>query len=53
MIRLMYRCFTLLIPISIGVGIGIWFEREQMRRECAFGEGQWTGTICVNSELLQ
>lgn len=39
--------------LATGFGLGIWYDRAQMARECASGEGEWTGTICVNSELLQ
>lgn len=53
MIRLLVRSLRLLLPLVVGIAVGIWFERDQMRRECAAGEGDWTGTICVNSELLQ
>jgi len=49
MLRLMIPLMTLVI----GFGLGIWYDRHQMRVECARGEGEWTGTICVNSELLQ
>ena len=53
MIRLLLRLPKLLVPLIAGIAIGIWFERDQMQRECAAGEGEWTGTICLNSELLQ
>lgn len=53
MIRLVVKLLPLLFVLLCGIVIGIWFERDQMRRECAAGEGEWTGTICVNSELLQ
>lgn len=49
----MFRLLRLILILGIGISIGIWFERMLMRNECAAGEGQWTGTICVNSELLQ
>lgn len=49
----MLRFVILLIVLLIGFGLGIWYDRFQMRTECANGEGEWTGTICVNSELLQ
>ncbi len=43
----MFRLLRLLLIL------GIWFERTLMKSECRAGEGQWTGTICLNSELLQ
>jgi hypothetical protein len=49
----MFRLLRLALLLGIGIAIGIWFERSLMRAECKAGEGQWTGTICLNSELLQ
>ena len=50
---IMFRLLRLVIILGLGIAIGIWFERALMKSECKAGEGQWTGTICVNSELLQ
>ena len=44
----MLRLMIPLVTLVIGFGLGIWYDVE-----CARGEGEWTGTICVNSELLQ
>ncbi|MGB3244124.1 MAG: hypothetical protein WBB25_06305 [Sulfitobacter sp.] len=49
----MFRLIRLLIMLAICFGLGVSYDRWQMRVECAKGEGEWTGTICVNSELLQ
>ncbi len=49
----MFRLLRLFILLGIGIAIGMWVERGLMKDECAAGEGEWTGTICVNSELLQ
>ncbi|MFK7836018.1 MAG: hypothetical protein AB8B60_07350 [Sulfitobacter sp.] len=49
----MLRLIVLLLALCIGFGLGVWYDRWQMAVECANGEGEWTGTICVNSELLQ
>ncbi|SFE78728.1 hypothetical protein SAMN04488523_110131 [Sulfitobacter brevis] len=49
----MFRLIFLLFIFAIGFSFGITYDRKQMRAECKSGEGQWTGTICVNSELLQ
>ena len=49
----MIRLLTLLAALFIGFGMGIWYDRMLMEAECIAGEGEWTGTICVNSELLQ
>lgn len=49
----MFRLFFPFIMLIIGFVGGIWYDRSQMVEECANGEGEWTGTICVNSELLQ
>lgn len=49
----MFRLLTLLAVLVAGFVLGVGYERRQMIAECANGEGEWTGTICVNSELLQ
>ena len=49
----MLRLIFLLFIFTLGFSLGISYDRRQMREECRAGEGQWTGTICVNSELLQ
>ncbi len=50
---MMFRLLLPLVMLAIGFVAGISYERQQMIEECANGEGEWTGTICVNSELLQ
>jgi hypothetical protein len=49
----MFRLLSLVFVLGLGIAIGIWFERMLMESECKAGEGQWTGTICLDSELLQ
>ena len=49
----MLRLVTLILTLAAGFGLGIWYDRWQMSVECQSGEGDWTGTICVDSELLQ
>ncbi|MDG1168097.1 MAG: hypothetical protein P8N14_02785 [Sulfitobacter sp.] len=49
----MLRLVTMLFVLLVGFSLGVWYDRFQMSVECANGEGDWTGTICVNSELLQ
>ena len=49
----MLRLIVVLIVFLVGFGTGIWYDRMQMQTECDNGEGDWTGTICVDSELLQ
>ena len=49
----MFRLLRLVLVLGIGIAIGIWFERMLMKSESTAGEGQWTGTICLDSELLQ
>ena len=49
----MRRLIFLLAVLLLGFILGMRYERNQMQAECRAGEGQWTGTICVNSELLQ
>lgn len=49
----MFRLIKLLIILAVGGAAGMYYERYLMRSECRAGAGDWTGTICVNSELLQ
>jgi len=49
----MLRLIILLLTLAVGFSLGIYYDRALMRGECDAGEGEWTGTICVNSELLQ
>lgn len=49
----MFGLIKLVVVLAVGFSAGIAFERYLMRSECAAGEGEWTGTICVDSELLQ
>lgn len=50
---MMLRFLIPVLALLIGFGLGVWYDRHQMTVECRNGEGEWTGTICVNSELLQ
>jgi hypothetical protein len=50
---MMKRLILSLVFLAVGFALGVWFERGLMRKECAAGAGQWTGTICLNSDLLQ
>ncbi len=49
----MFRLLILAGMLIVGFAAGIAYDRSLMRGECRAGEGQWTGTICVGSELLQ
>ena len=49
----MRRLIMTFLMLLIGFVGGVMYDRQQMSVECANGEGEWTGTICVNSELLQ
>ncbi|MFT6675752.1 MAG: hypothetical protein ACJAVM_001945 [Sulfitobacter sp.] len=49
----MLRLIFLLFAAAVGFGLGIKYDRQQMTTECINGEGEWTGTICLNSELRQ
>jgi hypothetical protein len=49
----MFRLLFLFAFLAVGFAAGIAYDRSLMRGECKAGEGQWTGTICVGSELLQ
>ncbi len=49
----MFRLLKFLFVLALGAALGFQLNMALMRSECAAGEGQWTGTICVNSELLQ
>lgn len=47
------KLVKLAIVLAIGFGAGMWYERFLMRSECTAGEGDWSGTICLNSDLAQ
>ena len=49
----MIRLVFIILILAVGFSLGVSYDRRQMQVECANGEGDWTGTICVNSELLQ
>ncbi|QFT57870.1 hypothetical protein FIU94_03450 [Sulfitobacter sp. THAF37] len=49
----MFRLIVILITLAVGFALGVGYDRWLMRKECAAGDGGWTGTICVNSDLLQ
>ncbi|UWR22858.1 hypothetical protein [Sulfitobacter sp. S190] len=49
----MFRLLKFLTVLMLGAVLGFHLNGLLMRSECAAGEGQWTGTICVDSELLQ
>jgi len=49
----MFSLIKLVVVLAIGFSAGMWYERYLMRTECVAGAGGWTGTICVDSELLQ
>ena len=49
----MFRLILPVLTLVLGFAFGVWYDRQQMSVECANGEGEWTGTLCVNSELLQ
>ncbi len=41
------------VTLCIGAVLGFHLHGMLMKAECTAGEGEWTGTICVDSELLQ
>ncbi|MGJ8615268.1 MAG: hypothetical protein ACSHWS_00420 [Sulfitobacter sp.] len=49
----MFGLIKLVVILAVGFAAGMWYERYLMRSECSAGAGDWTGTICVDSELLQ
>jgi hypothetical protein len=49
----MFGLLKFATTLAIGAVLGFHLNGMLMRAECSAGEGQWTGTICVNSELLQ
>ena len=49
----MFGLLKFSIVLGIGIYLGFQGNMMLMRTECDAGEGQWTGTICVDSELLQ
>lgn len=49
----MFRLIMTLLVVSAAFLAGIKYEQGAARAECAAGEGEWTGTLCIGSELLQ
>ncbi|WP_299025478.1 hypothetical protein [uncultured Sulfitobacter sp.] len=49
----MFRLLKFVATLCVGAVLGFHLNGMLMRAECSAGEGQWTGTICVDSELLQ
>lgn len=49
----MFRLLRLVATLCVGAVLGFHLHGWLMQTECSAGEGQWTGTICVGSELLQ
>ena len=49
----MRKLLFLLSVLVLGFVLGIRYDRQLMQDECKAGAGECTGTICVNSELLQ
>jgi hypothetical protein len=49
----MFRILKFTATLCIGAVLGFHLHGLLMRAECTAGEGEWTGTICVSSELLQ
>ena len=49
----MFGLLKFVFVLVIGIYLGFQGNMMLMRSECGAGEGQWTGTICVGSELLQ
>lgn len=49
----MFGLLKFTATLCIGAVLGFHLNGMLMRAECSAGEGQWTGTICVNSDLEQ
>lgn len=49
----MFGLLKFVATLAVGAVLGFHLNGMLMKAECAAGEGQWTGTICVDSELLQ
>lgn len=49
----MFRLARLLLFVGIGFYLGFKFKETQMSSLCAAGDGNWNGSICLSSELLQ
>ncbi len=43
----MFRLIRLLVPIALGIYIGIQYERWQLSRSCALSHGDYTGGKCL------
>ncbi|UWR26824.1 hypothetical protein K3757_02520 [Sulfitobacter sp. S223] len=49
----MFKLLKFVATLALGAVLGFYLNGMLMRAECSAGEGQWTGSICVDSELLQ
>ncbi len=49
----MLRLILVVILVVAAFFGGIRYEQSTTRAECTAGEGEWTGTICIGSELAQ
>lgn len=47
----MFRLLKFFVVLALGATMGFYFNGMLMRAECSAGEGQWTGSICINSEV--
>ena len=48
----MFRIVRTLIVIAVTFVTGVMFERGNMRALCDAGKGNWTGKICLGSDLI-
>jgi hypothetical protein len=49
----MFRLLKFVIVLGLGAFLGFKAKELLMKTECTAGDGQWTGTICMDSGVSQ
>lgn len=49
----MFRLLKFAIVLGLGAYLGFQGKGILMKAECTSGDGQWTGSVCVNSGVSQ
>lgn len=49
----MFRLLKFAVVLGFGAYLGFQTKGKLMKTECTSGEGQWTGSICLNSGVSQ
>ena len=49
----MFRLIKFLIVLGLGAYLGFGAKGMMMKAECTSGEGQWTGSVCIDNGASQ